>query len=673
VLHQVGAGTLGPVYRAHDAAEGRLVAIKAFHLDLPPGEAVELARRLDALVARNLSHPSIAAPIAAGVEGAVPWLAQEYVPAESLDAALGQYGPPPAGETLQLLTHLAGALDFAAAAGVLHGALHPRDVLVAPGETTLVDLGVAAALEHIGVRRPAHAEYVAPEQLAGAPVTRAGDIYSLGAIAWELLAGGPLPGPGTADATWLPPLPGADVEAIAAAIGRATAEDPNRRPGSALAFAAALRGAVHDMAAFERARIPVAGAAVSAPGLLDEPPESWAEPVSTASELSIEPETSAGGAATHSLPQPAPDQQDAHAGVGGPSFFDVDEPATREERSDDLELHAPPALSYAWESESVSADAEGAPRRSPQPAVAARPRSRGGLSWQVIAVLLVLGVTFGFGGAYVLLGRSGAGSTAGVEAPANEPAAAPASAARPASEPAAVPGPAPTPATAGPNGPAAREFTDNTVPEPPAITSAPSDAAPSAPKQAPPPSRSAEQPAATRRSAAATPATGQLTVRSRPSGATVTVNGRQRGETPLTLENLTYGAYDLRLSQTGYQAERRRVTLTVGRRTATVDVPLRRTRAAAAEDRSSAPPPAPRTASGQFVGAVLVESRPSGASVFIDGKLAGTTPLSIAEVSAGSHVVRIDLAGHNRWSSAVRVVAGERVRVAASLEEETVR
>jgi hypothetical protein len=162
-------------------------------------------------------------------------------------------------------------------------------------------------------------------------------------------------------------------------------------------------------------------------------------------------------------------------------------------------------------------------------------------------------------------------------------------------------------------------------------------------------------------------------VQSRPSGATVTVNGRERGETPLTLDRLAYGAYDLRVAQPGYQTERRRVTLTAGRRTATVDVPMRRTRPAAQEERSAAPPPPPRTASGEFVGAVLVESRPSGASVFIDGKLAGTTPLSIAEVPAGSHVVRMDLRGHRRWSSAVRVVAGQRVRVAASLEEETVR
>jgi len=671
VLHQVGAGTLGPVYRAHDAADGRLVAIKAFHLDLSPDRALELAKRLDALVARNLSHPSIAAPIAAGVEGAVPWLAQEYVPAESLDAALGQYGPPPAGETLQLVTHLAGALDFAAAAGVLHGALHPRDVLVAPGETTVIDLGVAAALEHIGVRYPARGAYTAPEQLDGGPVGRAADIYSLGAIAWELLTGQPLPRPGAGAATSLPPLAGADVEALAAAIGRATAEDPAGRPGSALAFAAALRGAIRDMSAFEAARIPTAAPALALPTLLDEPTP-WADHASTAGERSSDAETPAVAAEPQAIAEPAPEEPVVPA---GPSRFDV-EPASHDERADDLDLHAAPAAQpFAWENQPVRAEAEQHRRRSAQPALGARARRpSGGLSWQVIAVLLVLGVTFGFGGAYMLLNRSSADAPADVDARTDgAPAPAGASEAAPAAGSPAVSEPAPPAAATGSNESAARDFTDNTVPEPPAITSAASEPAPPASAKSSPSSRPAEQPAATRRATAAPPATGQLTVRSRPGGAMVTVNGRERGQTPLTLENLTYGAYDLRVSQAGYQPERRRVTLTARRSTASVDVPMRRTRAAAQEERSAAPPPAPRTASGEFVGAVLVESRPSGARVFIDGKLAGTTPLSVAEVSAGSHVVRLELPGHNRWSSAVRVVAGQRVRVAASLEEEAVR
>ena len=69
-----------------------------------------------------------------------------------------------------------------------------------------------------------------------------------------------------------------------------------------------------------------------------------------------------------------------------------------------------------------------------------------------------------------------------------------------------------------------------------------------------------------------------------------------------------------------------------------------------------------------FVGSLMVESRPTGAHVFLDGRLIGTTPLAMPTVAAGEHAVRLELGGYRRWSSSVRVVASERNRVTASLE-----
>ena len=63
-----------------------------------------------------------------------------------------------------------------------------------------------------------------------------------------------------------------------------------------------------------------------------------------------------------------------------------------------------------------------------------------------------------------------------------------------------------------------------------------------------------------------------------------------------------------------------------------------------------------------------VESRPVGANVFVDGKLVGTTPLLLDSVTPGEHAVRLELDGHRDWVASVNVVAGERRRVAASLE-----
>src|SRR5512137_2231581 len=150
VVHQVGVGVLGPVFRGYDPEQDRAVAIKAFPLDVTPERARELADDLGRL--RAFDHPAVIAPLASGAEGATAYLVQEYFVAESADVALKQYGPAPVPDAMRLVGQLAGALDAAASAGVHHGALHPRDILVAPHEVRLTGLGVAAALERGGVR-----------------------------------------------------------------------------------------------------------------------------------------------------------------------------------------------------------------------------------------------------------------------------------------------------------------------------------------------------------------------------------------------------------------------------------------------------------------------------------------------------------------------------------------
>ena len=158
-------------------------------------------------------------------------------------------------------------------------------------------------------------------------------------------------------------------------------------------------------------------------------------------------------------------------------------------------------------------------------------------------------------------------------------------------------------------------------------------------------------------------------VRTRPGGARVEIGGRNRGESPATVTDLPYGQHTVRLSRSGYVTEQVRVTLSGRRPAATVDITLRReaARASAAPARTASQP------GGGFVGTLVVESRPAGAKVFLDGRGIGVTPLTLPGVSAGSHVVRLDLGGHKRWSTSIRVVAGGRERVAASLEEEAAR
>src|SRR5438094_9200514 len=105
VLHQIGAGTLGPVFRGYDAERERLVAIKLFTIELAPDRVRRLVGRFERLIASNLTHPSIAAPLAAGVSG--PYFAHEFVAGESLDLAIREYGPAPASDALRVAAQLA--------------------------------------------------------------------------------------------------------------------------------------------------------------------------------------------------------------------------------------------------------------------------------------------------------------------------------------------------------------------------------------------------------------------------------------------------------------------------------------------------------------------------------------------------------------------------------------
>jgi PEGA domain len=158
---------------------------------------------------------------------------------------------------------------------------------------------------------------------------------------------------------------------------------------------------------------------------------------------------------------------------------------------------------------------------------------------------------------------------------------------------------------------------------------------------------------------------GRLLVRSSPAGARVELDSQDVGVTPLTLRSLTIGTHSLRVTQDGYLPEERRVIITAAQPAQSLIVELVRR----VSDASAA------ASSGQSGGAVrytaplVIESRPPGAAVFLNGRHVGTTPLTLEGVPAGSHALRLELDGYQRWTSAVRVAAGERNRITASLEQ----
>jgi hypothetical protein len=173
--------------------------------------------------------------------------------------------------------------------------------------------------------------------------------------------------------------------------------------------------------------------------------------------------------------------------------------------------------------------------------------------------------------------------------------------------------------------------------------------------------------ASTAKPAPAPPATGTLIVRSTPSGAGVTLNGRWRGRTPLTLDELPLRSYDVRVVQSGFEAVTESVSLTSGTPQRTLSLRLQRSA------RAAAPPPAApakpdSVISSVYTGSLYVDSRPRGARVSIDGRAVGVTPLRVPDVRIGTHVVRLELPDHRIWSSAATVTSGQERRVTGSLE-----
>src|SRR5438034_996396 len=167
VLHQIGAGTLGPVFRAYDSRREHLVAVKLSKLDLPPERVHRLVAELSRIISAGPTHPALAAPLETGIHDVCAYLVQDYVAAESLDLAVRECGPAPAADALRVAARIGGALDVAAAANIAHGSLHPRDVLLSSDVTQLTGIGVARALERVGVLPPVRRPYTAPERSAG--------------------------------------------------------------------------------------------------------------------------------------------------------------------------------------------------------------------------------------------------------------------------------------------------------------------------------------------------------------------------------------------------------------------------------------------------------------------------------------------------------------------------
>jgi serine/threonine-protein kinase len=196
---RIAAGGMGEVWRGEDVLLNRAVAVKL----LPTGRAGDesfLARfRAEARYAASLSHPGIARVYDYGesAEFGGAYLIMELVKGEPLSAILARAGRLSPDATLDIVGQAARALDAAHQAGIVHRDIKPGNLLVAAGGTTkITDFGIATAVRAAQASHLTEtgmvmgtAMYVSPEQATGAPVDASSDLYSLGVVAYECLAG----------------------------------------------------------------------------------------------------------------------------------------------------------------------------------------------------------------------------------------------------------------------------------------------------------------------------------------------------------------------------------------------------------------------------------------------------------------------------------------------------
>ena len=261
VLERIGAGGMGVVYRAEDLKLGRSVALKFLPDDLAHDPAALARFRREAQAASALNHPNICTVY--GIEECEgrPVIVMEYIEGESLEALLRR-GPLPLTQAVLFSIRMADALDAAHRAGIVHRDLKPANVLVAnSGDAAalkVLDFGLAKmdrapalGFEPPNVTREGAIlgtlHYLSPEQAQGQPAEPRSDIFSLGAVLYEMLTGrrafdGPNPARVMAAILALDPPP-LDVwvpPALASTVRRCLAKEPEARWQSARELKAAL-------------------------------------------------------------------------------------------------------------------------------------------------------------------------------------------------------------------------------------------------------------------------------------------------------------------------------------------------------------------------------------------------------------------------------------------------
>jgi TolB-like protein len=272
---EIGSGGMATVYSAHDEKHNREVAVKVLRPELA---AVLGAQRFlqEIQVTANLQHPHILPLYDSGEADGQLFYVMPMVRGESLRARLSREKQLPVAEAVAVARQIAGALDFAHRLGVVHRDIKPENILMHEGEAMLADFGIALAVTEAGGDRLTQTglsmgtpSYMSPEQATGErEITAKADIYSLGAVTYEMLAGEPpVTGPSaramiakllTGQVTPLTVVRDSVPAEVNAAVMRALAKEPVDRPATAKEFGDGLQVAAVTAATVKTPAAPVA-------------------------------------------------------------------------------------------------------------------------------------------------------------------------------------------------------------------------------------------------------------------------------------------------------------------------------------------------------------------------------------------------------------------------------
>jgi eukaryotic-like serine/threonine-protein kinase len=196
IKREIGAGGMATVYLAQDLRHDRPVALKLLNPEL--GAVLGVERFLAEIrVTANLQHPNLLPLFDSGAADGLLYYVMPFVEGESLRSRLTREKQLPVDEAVRMTVAIANALDYAHSHGVIHRDLKPENILLQAGQPVIADFGIALAVSNAGGSRITQTglslgtpQYMSPEQATGDRVIDGrSDIYSLGAVAYEMLTG----------------------------------------------------------------------------------------------------------------------------------------------------------------------------------------------------------------------------------------------------------------------------------------------------------------------------------------------------------------------------------------------------------------------------------------------------------------------------------------------------